>query len=322
MTDENAEQSAIEDPRPQSSDAPPADPAIEKRARNMGWIPESEWDDSSMKHRPKKFLPPEDYIETVEARVPIMREKLRHYDDVVQKQDKKLSDMTGQLTTAAQRLEDLGHLVESLHEQNQTIGKRAFEAARRDLEIVKRRAVSEADTDTYEEADRRLVELDKHYAEQQPKPKRGEEPAGRRTEERPTDKSQQEPPKISRTAKSWLDDNQTLMTDPVTNAIAVALHSQDISGGMSEEESFRTLTDRIRKEVPHKFPKDRREDPPSVAGSSPPPRSSKKQDFGTLPADAKKAYESLSRYFAAKGKTYTQEQYAKEYYVELERGHP
>jgi hypothetical protein len=324
MADENAEISANEGARSQSEQREPVDAGAEARARRMGWIPETDWDDASMERKPKKFLSADEYIDKVESDLPILRERNRFLDQTVAKQDNKLDQMSTQLKTAAERLEDLGQLVESLNEQNKQIGQRAYEAARRDLEAVKRRAVAEADEATYDEADRRLEELQRHRNEQQTRRREDPEETQRQrseTERKPAQQQQtQQQTQISQKAQGWLDDNKPLMADPVTNAIAVALHTQDLARGVSEEDSFRTLTDRIKKEVPHKFNNGRREEPSTVATTSPPRRDAKKKGFDSLPQNAKETYERLARYYESKGKKYTPEQYAQTYYFELERG--
>jgi hypothetical protein len=314
MTDESADSSANDTARADqgeasktaSSDVSP----IEARARRMGWIPETEWDDSSMKRRPKKFLPAEDYIENVEANIPVMRERLRNYDQVVERQQTQLQEMSKKFDTASHQLTETSRLVEDLYKQNQEIGQRAYDAARRDLEAVKRRAVSEADEATYEEADRRIAELEQH----RPKAKQAD-----REDKPATQTTQTQQPQISQAAKDWIDGNKEIMNNPVTNAAAVALHTQNMASGMSEDQSLAKLTEQVKKEFPHRFSNGRREEPSAVAGSSPPPRQTKKQTFDALPADAKDNYERLAKFFERQGKTYTREQYAKTYYYEQER---
>ena len=108
------------------------------------------------------------------------------------------------------------------------------------------------------------------------------------------------------------------MGNPVTNPVAVSLHTLNMSKGMTERESLEKLADQVKAEFPHKFANSRREEPSAVAGSSAPARTTKKQSFDSLPADAKQTYERLERYMASKGKSYTKETYAKDYYVNLE----
>ena len=82
MTTENTAAGAANgDARPEKADKTTSggeeQNPTEARARRMGWIPADEWDDSSMKNRPKEFLPADEYIEKVEASLPIMRERER-----------------------------------------------------------------------------------------------------------------------------------------------------------------------------------------------------------------------------------------------------
>lgn len=317
MAEDNAAAAANEDVRSErTSSGGSADPQVEARARRMGWRTEADFEDGSMERRPPKFLSAEEYIEKVESDLPILRERNRFLDNTVSKLESKLDETAKELKTNNTRMDELGKLVEDLHSQNQAVGKRAYEAAKRDLEAVKRRAVSEADEATYDEADRRLSELDRYRPDDTPKPKKqaadDDEPAPKRQAETPP------APKISRVAQDWIDSNKDLMTDPVTNPVAVSLHTRNMASGMTETESLAKLTEQIKAEFPHKFNNARREAPSTVAGSSPQGRTTKKQTFDSLPADAKQTYERLERYMASKGKSYTKETYAKDYYVNLE----
>lgn len=284
----------------------------ETRARRMGWTPEDEWDDSAMDRRPRKFLSADEYIEKVESDVPILRERNRYLNGIAEKLEKQLEDATGTIKSTNSRVAELGELVESLHSQNIEIGKRAYEKAKRDLDAIKRRAVSEADEETYAEAERRLEEIEQ-YKPQEPKSKKEEKP-------KPVAEPAQNQP--SSDAISWVNKNQDIWKDRAMNATAVAYHQDNLSRGMSEVESLDKLRDQIRSEFPHKFTNERRSDPPAVSSSSPPKRNSSKETFDSIPADAKQTYERLRKHFEAKGKKYTPDEYAKSYYLTVKEQRP
>lgn len=281
----------------------------EARARRMGWIPEAEWDDSGMDRKPRKFLSAEDYIEKVESDIPILRERNRYLNGVAEKLEKQLTDATSTIKSTNERVAELGELVESLHTQNIEVGRRAYEQAKRDLEGVMDRAAEEADSEAYHAAKRRLTEIEQYKPVENP-PKQEKKPDPQPTQQPPQQQGSEE-------SLNWVRNNQKIWNDPAMKGAAIALHEQNVFGGMSEADSLVKLTDQVKAEFPHKFENKRRNDPPAVSSTSPPKRNASKETFDSIPADAKQTYERLKKFYEAKGKKYTPEQYAKSYYLNL-----
>lgn len=279
----------------------------EKRARRMGWTPEEEWDDSTMDRRPRKFLSADEYIEKVESDVPILRERNRYLNGVAEKLEKQLTDATSTIKSTNDRVAELGELVESLHTQNIEVGRRAYEQAKRDLDGVMDRAAEEADTEAYHAAKKRLGEIEQYKPVEKP-PKQEKKPD-------PVPDPQQQQPDPE--AVAWVGKNQDIWNDRAMNATATAYHADNLSKGMSQSESLAKLRDQVKSEFPHKFVNERRNDPPAVSSTSPPKRNASKETFDSIPADAKQTYERLKKFYEAKGKKYTPEQYAKSYYLNM-----
>ena len=59
------------------SDTDVIDPQVEVRARNMGWVPEAEWDEERAtregKRKPKVFKTATEYVADNEASLPMLR---------------------------------------------------------------------------------------------------------------------------------------------------------------------------------------------------------------------------------------------------------
>jgi hypothetical protein len=304
--DELNTETVNDDVRPDNQEHENHEPSdAETRARRMGWIPEAEWDDSGMDRRPRKFLSADEYVEKVETDLPILRERNRFLDQTVSKLETKLTEATSTIKSTNDRVGELGELVESLHEQNIEVGRRAYEQAKRDLESAKRRAVAEADEETYDAAERRLKEIEQYKPVEKP-PKQEKKPD-------PQPAQDAVPPE----AVAWVNKNQDIWNDRAMNATATAYHADNLAKGMTMTESLEKLRDQVRTEFPHKFANERRNDPPAVSSTSPPKRGGSKETFESIPADAKQTYERLRKFYEAKGKKYTPEQYAKSYYLNL-----
>jgi hypothetical protein len=281
------------------------------RARRMGWRPPEEFDDS-MVAKPRKMLSATDYIAKVESDLPILRERNRFLDQSVGKLEKKLSDTEGALKSNGERLTELGTLVEDLHKQNVEVGKRAYGKAKRELQEQIDAAVRDANPEVVRQLTSEMVDLEKSKPADAPA-KREVKPE---TQTKPADPEKRQ---LSEAAQSWIDSNARIMSDAVLNPLAVEIHAENIKSGLTEDQSFSKLADQVRAEMPQKFENKRRNAPAAVASTSAPASTrEKKKTFDNLPPESKQAYESLRKIFEVKGRKYTKEDYANDYFVEME----
>ncbi len=293
---------------------------IESRARQLGWRPPEEFNDD-MKNPPETFLSAEEYVRKAEDSLPIMRERSRYMGEKMDDLEAQLAKATGAIESSGKQVEELTTLVDDLHKQNLEVGKRAYEKAKRDLQSKMDRAVEEGETEVYHEAKQELRDLE---SERPPEPvaKPEQEPVQQPTSQ--PDPASAPSTELSPVAKSWIDGNQDIMQDVMLNPIAVGMHNANMipkthgGAGMTEQQSLDAVRKEIRKRFPEKFENTRRNDPPPVSGSSPPPPRKKTKGFDDLPADAKATYNRLKRHFEAKNRTYTPEEYAKQYFIENE----
>ena len=81
-----------EDDLPVNTD--PSTPEEQAYARRLGWVPETEWDDTRAekegRRKPAQFVSARDYIGRTQDNLPLMRERL-------QKQDRQIQDLNGKI---------------------------------------------------------------------------------------------------------------------------------------------------------------------------------------------------------------------------------
>ena len=282
---------------------------VEKTARRLGWRPESEWDDTRGTRRPPKFLTADEYIAKVENDVPVLRERLRHQDQQIGVLDTKVTDLSGKLGESTA-------LIKTLVEQNKSVGKRAYEKAKRELAAEKLAAVSAADTDAYAGVVQREQELDKEFEDV--------EVVATRTETKPAVVAQPtattEPDPIT---KAWLAENTWFTKDPVLNAFARSENDAVWAKAKEDGESLGKLDALIetKRRVVEKFPErfginPRRNSKGSVnepRGGQEKPKKPGQHTFDDLPEDAQQTYERLKVQFADRGEKYTKEEYVADY---------
>lgn len=278
---------------------------VEKTARRLGWRPESEWDDTRGTRKPPKFLSAEDYIAKVENDVPVLRERLRHQDQQIGALDTKVSDLSGKLGESTA-------LIKTLVEQNKSVGKRAYEKAKRELAAEKLAAVSAADTDAYAAAEAREQALEEEFGEvEEAKPVVVEKPAAT---------AAAEPDPIT---KAWIAENQWFTSDPVRNAYARAENDAIWKEAAASGEALSKLDALIetKRRVAEKFPErfginPRRSGKGAVTDSreaAPRRKKAGERSFEDLPQDAQETYERLRVQFANRGDKYTKEEYVADY---------
>ena len=281
------------------------------RARRMGWRPAEEL--QGKPGAPKTVLSAREYNAKVESDLPILRERNRFLDTTIGKQEAKLTELSDQVKKLLERDTSQSALIEDLHRESVAAAKRAYEAGLKAKRDQLEAAARDGDADGVRQITEEIVDLERNRpAERQPE---------RKTEEKPepeAKKPEAQQPQISEAAQSWISSNQKIMGDKILNPVAVALHTQNLESGLTEEQSFAKLADQVREEMPHKFENQRRSAPATVASSSPPADKPKKKGFDALPDDAKKTYERLAAHWKTKGKSYTKEDYAKNYWLNLE----
>ena len=117
---------------------------------------------------------------------------------------------------------------------------------------------------------------------------------------------------------SWRDKNDWYQSDPELTEYADFIGSEIVkkNPGKPLAEIYEAVTERIKKARPDKFTNPRRDEPGAVEGGTTTGGGKRGgKSFSDIPRDAQQQYDRLSKNFAAKGRKFTKEQYAAEYFA-------
>lgn len=256
---------------------PEAERTVEDRARLLGWVPLKEF-----RGDPARWTDAAAFVERGERELPLSRENARRLDRELARSNKEVAALQSTM-------------VEVL-DYTRKAEARAYAKAKADLESKRATAVSQADTASFQEADRELAALEKDRPAD--RPAAAAQPAGQ--------------PVIDPYVQEWANANPWFRTDPELADAAQGIHValQKNRPSMSLEENLTEVRKRVMSAFPEKFGNPRREAPAAVAGSTPQPRRARSEKtFENLPADAKAAYAR----FAKSMKGFTKEEFVANY---------
>jgi hypothetical protein len=227
----------------------------ETEAKAEGWVPQPEF-----KGPPERWVDAETFVKRGEEILPIVNAKNRKLSEEVQELRKTVDDLK------------LGNSqFREFHEQAIARERQQRDAAIKELEAAREKAVTDGNGAAFSEADRRLKAL-----QAQPPPSK---------------------PQLSDAQRAWLAENRWYETDPVLRAVAdglsdaLARERQDLLG---KRDFLDELTKRVKAEMPHKFENPNRtrsvvEDTQQKGGNG------KAKTYENLPADAKAACDRFTR---------------------------
>lgn len=260
--------------------------AKEKRARALGWVPESEWDDERAEkagsRKPSRFKSADEYIETTEGNLPIMRDQMRRMEAKLADADGKLNDMHGILSTQ--------------REMSRKAVERAYARGVEAAEAKMREAVVEGDTDKYDAAKEELAKL----AENAPV---AEEPAK---------------VEIDPVTQSWVAQNPWFQADGDANRAMISEHSKikKANPELPLWEQFEKAKRIVMRRYPEAFNINPRRDAPSnVETPSGSRQGSGKPSFDSLPQADRDAYERQRKMFESRKPPvkYTKDEFMADY---------
>jgi hypothetical protein len=285
-----------------------------REAKRLGWTPEADW---KGKQPPKHgFMSAREYLDRGKQLLPLMIDRNKTLNAKLNASDETINTLKTQLEESNRRIEEVGGVVRTLHQQAVEVGKRAYDKARRELEAKRREAVAAADTEEFSRVQAELDELDTGKPAEAAGTKAGD------SERKGTDKSEKkeseiEQPKVSSATRDWVKDNPWFNKSAMLNGAAIEIHDKNLKSGMTEAESFEQLTDQVKEMFPDRFAEGDGDDgadeprrrPAAVRrpGGRPPAKNGKA--FDDLPADAKAAYAAI----AAHDPKYTKDKYLKDY---------
>ena len=218
------------------------------RARMMGHIPKEEF-----RGDPEKWVPPDKYVERAENLMPVLKSQLGKYEN-------KISNLEAQI-------ESQKKTTEKLLKMGETVQKRAYEQAKRDLTAQQVQAVADGDVEKWQKLE------DQKESLPQPEVIEAEQPVS------------------SPVFDQWHTGNEWYLKDEDMTDFA-NLHAQKLTKqnpNMPYEQVLQTVEKKIKETFPTRFANPNREVPSAVDGSTNrqvTPKSNG-QSYNDLPADAK-----------------------------------
>jgi hypothetical protein len=215
------------------------DPAIEARAREMGWKPLAEY-----RGPPGKWQPAAQFIERGENILPIVRDQNRRLTERLGKLETEFGALRA---TASEQLQ----IIKDLREMGRTADQRGYNRALADIEAKKRVAVESGDTKAYDQ----LVEQAEALSSQRPTTVAAE-PA-----RPPTEPTRPAAPQLTVPVQTFLAANPWMSTNKLLGDTMIAFHqeilnergaTQDILNANPELD--RELLEEAKSRVMEKYP--------------------------------------------------------------------
>lgn len=266
----------------EADSAPASDPALEGRARDMGWVPREEF-----RGDPSKWRPADEFVQRGEEVLPIIRANLSKAERKAQQLEQQLANVKGEYAERLGRIERANaaayqYQIKQLHE--------TYEAA-------KRQAVSEGDTERYDrlqaEHATKYNTLRQEAAPPEPEPPRQPQP-------------EPVPQEVQQKIGAWVQKQQEWWNkDPRMSDLAVNVFGS-LDPELSVDDRLAKVETVLAETFPDRFKKAAKPAAQSVEGGSRTPGSSAPRGKGWAdipPDDRKQAERMLMRdgLFLAKG---------------------
>jgi len=216
-------------------------PEIDKRARELGWVPKDEW-----RGDPERWRPSDDFVKRGEEILPIVNSRVkklegenRRYQDEIKSLRGEMVETRGRMeedfTTRTKRLEGMARA--ALQSQREHMWQR--------FEGEKRKAVIDGNAEEYDRLSKDQREAlvafqpEQDYEEPPKRPEPAKAPA------------QQIPQLVT----DWMADNDWFNRDPVLTALASAHHGELLKDvpGLSLTENLERVTGYVKSKFPEKF---------------------------------------------------------------------
>jgi len=273
-----------------------APPEVQAAAEKQGWIPATRY-----KGPPEKFVDADAYLDNAEKVLPLVKKHLTTALGDVE----ALKQQNAQL---AATLRETQESIEDIKEAFTVDTQKRVEAARKDLKAEIRAARKAGNDDIVDQLTDDLEELDeaeRKAREEAPKEKRVEKPV--------------EPPAIDPATQAWINDHPWFGSDKRKTAIYMGfVQARRADGDRTTGQAFfdKALED-METELEGAKPASKVEGGKGGSGGN--SGGGKRQDYASMPAEAKQACDAEARQFVGPNKRYKtneewQKQYAKIYY--------
>ncbi len=254
-------------------------PSVEDRAREMGWRPKEEF-----KGDESRWVDAETFVDNGEKVLPIVQARLRKTEE--------------QLEAARKDAEDRFKRLEAMNEKSRARERAAHEQQLKALEVRKRQAVEEADTDEYDRIEKAQADLRKQQDDdQQPAP--------------------QQAPELDQ----WIQKNQWFRDDAHLNAVATAAANRAAAAGGDVTAEIAAAERAVRAIAPDLFPEPEAKPAPRPAAAPETGSAAgrllggnKAKGFSSLPPEAKNDFASEVRFGTFTDDAKGREEYAQAYW--------
>lgn len=266
-----------------------AQPSVEDRARDMGWVPQDEW-----KGNADQWRPAEEFVRRGEEILPIVKSRLEKSEDQVNTLTRKIDDLT----------QDYNDRFERMQRTSQLALERQAQQIKAHYETKKREAVELADPAAYEQAAKEeALALEEHTkaveAEQEPK---GDQ------------NGSAIPSGIRLKVDAWVEENPWFLSDPALSGYARGVDEEirREKPGMAIEDHLEEVKSRVSAAFPEKFGKSAPQPSQVEGGGALPSGSGAGKGAADLPEDARKQ----GMEFVSQGLFKNLDEYATEYWSE------
>lgn len=255
---------------------------IERRARRLGWKPESEWRGAK-----DKWTDAATFIERAEANKALARENNDRLHGQIDTLSKQIDTMKAE---QKRREEESGKVLNEIVDRFTRVDASAYARARADIEAQQRKAVEDGDTEAYDRATEKLGKLKAPAA--MPKVTVGKSGEGEGKDEG-NDKNGEgkgkADPQWAAAVQAFREKNPWFDTDPTLNTVAQAIHVKlrRENPEMTPEENMAAVEEEVRARFPDSFE--------NAARRRPGPPQPKERRGGGEGADqrGKRTYENL-----------------------------
>lgn len=271
------------------------DEQIESKARAQGWKPEDEYQGD-----PKRWRPAKEYLRIADNNLPLLRSQVRDLTAKVEQGNKTVEELRADLKASRQTFKEFNEF----HEQT---AEREYSRAMKQIKADMKQAVKDSDEEAAERLDKERDELEKEHRERLAK--KSEETKGKTNGTGDGGGDGELPAEVA----TWMKDNPWYEDEPDMSIYADKVSVKVQKDGFTGQAYLDELRKRVEQRFPEYFGKGRTGPPGPEGGGGlgGEGRGGDKQNFESLPADAKAAY---ARFREEIGPSFTKEKYVRDYY--------
>jgi len=282
---------AHEDEAPPAAQAPAVSREMETKARDMGWVPQSEWRGS-----PDAWRPADQFVKRGEEVLPIVKSRADRAERKVAELETTVKELPNKIRAEVEQ--SFNERLKRMEGMNRIALERQRESIWSQFEEKKRAAVADGNVQAYE---KHVQDQHRALAEFQGEPEGEEEAEPAKPNGKDVAPAVQTPPAV----QQWIGDNAWFNRDPVMTAFATEEHGRLMREmpGLSVEENLKRTREATMDKFPERFGLSPQQKPtasqhaPAVEGGGRQAQASQSRArvWNDLPPEAKSAAEKYIR---------------------------